>query len=162
MSDQNRSQSSSSSLSSEIPNPGKKAKLLLQFTERLFHDVTEDYRSKVRPICRAMTPKDSFEFRVNSELAVNRYLGGKWNCSLDRDEWKDDEDDDEDDGVSRYDYYLHYKGDAYMQDKNFKSFVEDDDRYKVKWGGHASGDDNAALVEITLRVYKDDHKQSDK
>jgi hypothetical protein len=159
MSKKSRSQSS---LSSEVPNPVEKAKLLLKFTERLIHDATEDYRGKVSPICRAMTPKDSFEFRVNSELAVNRYLGGKWNCSLDRDEWKDDEDDDEDDGVIRYDYDLHYKRDAYMQDEDFKSFVEDDDRYKVEWGGHASGDDNAALVEITLRVYKDDHKQNDK
>jgi hypothetical protein len=161
MSDQNRSQSSSSSLSSEIPNPGKKAKLLLQFTERLFHDVTEDYRGKVRPICRAMTPKDAFEFRVNSELAVNREAGGKDNCELNREGGKIDEDD----GATRYDYILYYvsfkNSDGCVDNQDFISFVEDDDRYEVEWGDRTHDDDEAS-TQITLRVYKDDHKQNDK
>jgi hypothetical protein len=160
MSKQSRSQSSLSS--SEIPNPRKKAKLLLQFTERLFHDVTEDYRVKLSPICRAMTPKDSFEFRVNSEIAVNRELGGKWSCGLHREGEKIDEDD----GASRYDYSLSYlslkQNDACMEDEDFISFVEDDDRYKVEWGDHGYGDDNEASMDITLRVYNDDHKKNDK
>jgi hypothetical protein len=155
MSDQNRSQSSSSS---EIPNPGKKAHLLLQFTERLFHDVTQDYRGKVSPICRAtMTPKDAFEFRVDSEIAVNRKLGGK-TCELNRDECKDDEDD----GASRcYYYYLGYLRDAFTEDNDFLSFVEDDDRYKVKWGD-IQYEDNWAYWSIRLDVYNNDHKQNDK
>jgi hypothetical protein len=151
MSDQNRSQSSSSS---EIPNPGKKANLLLEFTERLIHDVTKDYRGKVGPICRAMTPQDAFEFRVDSEIAVNRYR----NCELNRDEYKVDEDD----GASRcYYYVLAHVTDAFEEDYDFISFVEDDDRYKVKWGDR-SYDANWAYWSIRLDVYNNDHTQNDK
>jgi hypothetical protein len=155
MNDQNRSQSLSSSL--VVPNPRKKAKLLLQFTERLFLDVTEDYRVKLSPICRAMTPQDAFEFRVNSEIAVNRKLGGK-TCELNRDEYKDDEDD----GASRcYYYVLAHVTDAFEKDNDFISFVEDDDRYKVKWGD-IQYEDNWAYWSIRLDVYNNDHKQNDK
>jgi hypothetical protein len=125
--------------------------------------VTEDYRGKVSPICRAtMTPKDAFEFRVNSEIAVNRKLGGKWRCGLDFEGVHRDDEKDEDDGASRYYYTLDHKADACMEDEDFKSFVEDDDRYKVKWGGHAYGDDNYAFWYIRLDVYNNDHKQNDK
>jgi uncharacterized protein YukE len=104
----------------EFPNHLSEAKRLLDDTSGELEAVKDSFREKATTLCRTMTPKESFEFRLRSEQVVNPGLA-----------WDPDESVVET-GVD-YKYKINFYQ-CYDLKRDFRKFVEEDDRYTVEWG----------------------------
>jgi hypothetical protein len=82
--------------------------------------VKEAFRQKANTLCRTMTPKESFEFRLRSEQVVRPGLS--WNPL-----------EEEEESEEGYDYTIRF-GHWYEFKRDFMQFLEGDDRYTVDYG----------------------------
>jgi hypothetical protein len=96
------------------------AKQLLDATIAELEAVKEAFRQKANTLCRTMTPKESFEFRLRSEQFVRPGLS-----------W--DPLEEEEESEKGYDYTISFRHCCEFE-RDFMQFLEGDDRYTVGYG----------------------------
>jgi hypothetical protein len=102
------------------PDHLAEAKQLLDDTTAELEGVKEAFRQKANTLCRTMTPKESFEFRLRSEQFVRPGLS--WNPL-----------EEEEESEEGYNYTICFRH-CYNFERVFMQFLEGDDRYTVNCG----------------------------
>jgi hypothetical protein len=96
----------------------KKAETMLYFTDSAFRGITIDFRKRLGPLCLQMSPKDSFTFRLASRALFEKGPSFENPKAVEN-------------GLAYPASDIDWQ---FLFDEDFKTFVEDDDRYNVHWG----------------------------